>query len=779
MYEKKISKIKTKKNLSKSYILRDFLIDCSKNSMYYGALVRSPSAFGKITNIGINNIPEGYYLYTARDIPGLNKIKTINTDTSIFCTEEVHYIGEPVGIIVGPDIKIARQLASEIQLTFDISTIESVAKDLSRLYKRPLLELPGAIIDKDSVIADIVDNLNILPSLDSLPAPTLNSSYTKPEQIDNVIQKTVPLHENSKIIAKREIRTGFFEKQHTEKQIDDFFSKAAYDIKDSWFFEETNPIWLETSGALCYMEGSTLNVLTPTQWPSQLQKSISSSLKLDENHIAIRKTLSQQKSNTGTWRTTTLAVQTALAATLSNHPVKLMLSRTEQEKFMTSGMPIKISQRSSIDSEGKIIAMQVYIECDAGYINPFANEIADRLTIASINLYNPENLLVNTKIKTSQNPPTSISLETIDSSAFFAIENHMNHIANEIGLHPDNFRFLNINNEKSIFKYKNIKYVEAINAVTHASDFYRKYSTLRLNSSIEKDSSEYIFSSLPKRGIGLSCAYEGAYYLGTTLESKEQKMEVTQELDGSVTINSSIPSQAIEDIWKRIIAENFQIESSNININTNTNQFDENSLPESLTSNISLMTNLLKRCCSEIQKKRFHNPLPIVAKKTPTQAMKKQWNKELFSGYPFYTTSFGTAIVEVEVNPDTYKQKINGIWIAIDCGEILSLKDAENAVKLSISQELELLTDNKSISSNLIKIFFLQSSNPPCQLGALIHNLIPAAFTSAISQAISSYINKIPCLDEELYTLIEQNKDKYKLPQEKKEQPIQDNGVQK
>ena len=82
-------KTKRTKKLRKSYILKDFLIDCTKNSMYYGALVRSPSSFGKITNIGITSLPEGYYLYTARDIPGENVIHKLDTDTQIFCTEEV------------------------------------------------------------------------------------------------------------------------------------------------------------------------------------------------------------------------------------------------------------------------------------------------------------------------------------------------------------------------------------------------------------------------------------------------------------------------------------------------------------------------------------------------------------------------------------------------------------------------------------------------------------------------------------------------------------------
>ncbi|MDE7383741.1 MAG: hypothetical protein K2M99_07660, partial [Treponemataceae bacterium] len=99
------------------YLMSDYLIDCSKANMLYGALVRTVEDSGKITNIDAENLPEGYFLYTARDIPGKNCLKTLGIETEIFCQSEVHYKGEPVGILVGPDIQRVRQIAAEIKIT--------------------------------------------------------------------------------------------------------------------------------------------------------------------------------------------------------------------------------------------------------------------------------------------------------------------------------------------------------------------------------------------------------------------------------------------------------------------------------------------------------------------------------------------------------------------------------------------------------------------------------------------------------------------------------------
>lgn len=163
------------------------------------------------------------------------------------------------------------------------------------------------------------------------------------------------------------------------------------------------------------------------------------------------------------------------------------------------------------------------------------------------------------------------------------------------------------------------------------------------------------------------------------------------------------------------------------------------------------MTVLLKRACEEINRKRKTSALPIISRKTVTPAMKNQWKKEKFNGYPFQSTSFGAAIVEVEMNADTYHEKINGIWIAIDCGEILSLKAAENSVRLAIQQEMERLVKDFTVSYDKLQISFLESKNPPCQIGKLVHNLIPAAFSSAVTLALSRTLEELPCTELQLY----------------------------
>ena len=90
--------------------------------------------------------------------------------------------------------------------------------------------------------------------------------------------------------------------------------------------------------------------------------------------------------------------------------------------------------------------------------------------------------------------------------------------------------------------------------------------------------------------------------------------------------------------------------------------------------------------------------------------MKNQWNNKKFEGHPYQASSFGAAIVEVELNANTFQEKIKGIWVAIDCGEIYSIKAAESSVKLAIQQELERLVQDTIVPCENIRISFLASS---------------------------------------------------------------------
>ena len=157
-----------------------------------------------------------------------------------------------------------------------------------------------------------------------------------------------------------------------------------------------------------------------------------------------------------------------------------------------------------------------------------------------------------------------------------------------------------------------------------------------------------------------------------------------------------------------------------------------------------------------IQKKRSSSKLPLSSKKNSTSATKKIWDKEKFSGTPYKTTSFATTVVEVELDTYTYNEKIKGIWISIDCGEILDISAAKKAILLDIQQELSLLVEGKTVTCDKISINFLPSESNSGQLHELVHNTLPAAFSAALSSALATQLTELPCTEKQIFELIKE-----------------------
>ena len=96
-------KSKTKTNATKVAVQGEFYSDLVMDDMLYAAIVRSPIKNGIIKSISHNDLPDDYFLYTARDVPGSNLVETNFGKIPVFSEGNVSYKGEPLGILVGPE----------------------------------------------------------------------------------------------------------------------------------------------------------------------------------------------------------------------------------------------------------------------------------------------------------------------------------------------------------------------------------------------------------------------------------------------------------------------------------------------------------------------------------------------------------------------------------------------------------------------------------------------------------------------------------------------------
>lgn len=807
------SKRKEKK-LIRSLDTVGFYSDFDKPGTIFAALVRSPSPVGKIKSITISDLPEGYYFFTEKDIPGAKSIKINKTVIKVFENKNISYTGEPLGIIAGPDETTVLSLLDTISVNLDVENLESALKNVIKNNITTEKSENDCKNDKDEKIIEKNnsdeknqnDNQNEKQSQNQ--NENLNQTKTQNgiqiqneeknenlndfvEQInempslDTVIDKT-KVEENPNItIATREVKYGFYKdysiQMEENKNLEHPFESQFFENQDLIFFDDTwkqeisSQNWQQNEGVFCYMESSNIHIYVPTKWTYLTHKAVAEVLGISIENVFIHKTKTSGVYPTGLWKTTQIALQAATVCYITRKPVKLVLSKQEQNLYMKPGVTTKFDYKVAVKPDGHIFAMKILIDIDVGSDNPFAQEITDRITLASCNYYKTENLYIYTKTHTSRMPPTTISIKVADSQSFFAIENEIQTISNRINLLPDEIRLLNANiheskktEKKSAKKQKNEddgkmrfpfdiqvgNVSDVLSSVIKKSDFNRKYASFSMEAKARLEKKSQAFFALPLRGIGLASGYVVSGYNGNSVFDYYSRVEITLTTEDKLIIHCIKPSDEIQKIWKKTAVEILQIPEDNIIVNSEfqIDQLPEN--PEDTISSLGIMNELIRKCCLDIQKKRFHQPLPISAKRSVPRTSKAKWNKEDFCGTPYLATSFASTVVEVELDTYNYNEKIKGIWVTIDCGELYDQEAALRTIKLEIQQELSMLVKGKTVSCNQINISFVKSNNKSGQIGALIHNTLPAAFSSALSLALATQLNELPCTEDLLFNLI-------------------------
>lgn len=99
-----------------------YTTDIQSVNCLYACIVTSPKACGKIKSIDPSKVilhPEVLGFYTAEDIPGKNIFGFRNEDEEVLASRRVHYVGQPVGVLVARSYQSARQYAQIVDVQIE------------------------------------------------------------------------------------------------------------------------------------------------------------------------------------------------------------------------------------------------------------------------------------------------------------------------------------------------------------------------------------------------------------------------------------------------------------------------------------------------------------------------------------------------------------------------------------------------------------------------------------------------------------------------------------
>ncbi|MDX9826647.1 MAG: molybdopterin-dependent oxidoreductase [Spirochaetia bacterium] len=673
--------------------------------MLYASTIRSPYHRGKQAKVFIDTLPKGFSMILAEDLARHSLSSCFKEGIPLFASEQISYRGEALGLILGPDPGICDELAASTRVECEEEEPEQEWESFS----------------------------------------------------------------SSQIAYHHSAEYG---------NLDKMFAAAATELKEVYRNGIFDHHYGEPMGALALWDKTRLSIHCATQWPDDLRRRLAGALSVPENDIIVYPTEMGRTLDGRLWYPSIVAAQAAVASKISGKPVRILYTREEDFLHTTKQARSAVSIRSGSDDQGKLLALDIVILINIGAYNPLAPELVYQAVSAITGIYSCPAIRIEAYAIRSNTIPLGAMGGVGATHAFFAIEAHMNNLAQRYAKHPAEIKALNILKKgQSTFGAPglnaDIPFGRIHRELEQISDYPRKYASYELVKKRDPGCREGIV-----RGIALTLGYQTGRSFSEQAGTNTYSVEATldRELKLTIKTQAAIGSEALKTMWRKAAAEILSIQEDHIQFLLPENTHSLPSGPLTLSRGSTLIEYLIEKTCRSIQKKRFRESLPINAK-ARTRALKASTSPEgLFSGAQLFDSASwcGTA-VEVEIDALTGKPIPLAVWMVIDAGRIICRQTALASLRASVLSALALCTANDFDPASAgrkdyladsgirmrelprIDIEFIEPDRNQAAkgIGELPFITIPAAFYSALTQALGLDPRQLPLKGGEILRLLE------------------------
>jgi len=684
-----------------------YCADIQRPDMLYARTLRSTMAHAVIKSITLPKIPKGYFIVDASDIPQKNIIPIVEDDQPFFAVDKVNYIGEPILLVVGPDVgkilDLMRQIKVEYQPLHPIFTVKEA--------KQHATDHP-----KD-------------------PSPILAQYRFTKGDIEQAKQR-------SKQTFEDHYETGYQEHAYLEPQ--------------SLYAEYISPV-IHVHGSL--------------QCPYYVHDALINALGWDSSRIRVEQ-LPTGGGFGGKEEFPSLpGVHCALASIKARKPVRLVYDRDEDIAFTTKRHPATIQIKSYLDEANVVIGCEVEIETDAGAYTGLSGVVLQRIVFSATGVYDIPNLRVTGKAYATNNVLTGAFRGFGGPQALFAIEMHMENIARILGVDPIDYKrshFFQIGASSATggtFAGA-IKLDEITDTLLEISGYHAKRTS--------KNATEKI------TGIGHSVFFHGCGFTGAKeADLIHARVKLKKYANDTVEIfaSSTEIGQGSLTTLRKIVANVLEIPVEHI-LHTYPNTQDcPDSGPTVASRTILIVGKLLEECAMDV-KKRFSEPEFEIIRSFhyPSYLF---WDAERLNGNAYPDYSWGSNVVEVEIDPLTYELSVTKVFGVYDIGTPIDVKIVQGQIEGGIQQGLgyatmeNLESQQGSLRQNSLTTYMIPTSrdvapvtfrlieNPSITgpfgargLGELPLVGIAPAIASAVQDALGVKITRIPLTAESLLEAI-------------------------
>ena len=396
-----------------------YVCDMTLPDMQYAYMVRSTIARGRIKAIHVPELPEGYYFISAKDIPaqGKNELWMIAKDWRCFAEDYVLYVGETIGLVVGPDRSVLKRLKAQIKIDYEEQT-------------------PAVTIDD---------------GIHCVGGPMF------PEKNSNVMCEL------------------FCEKG---RPMDEVFAEADEVFGETIETPYQEHVHLETNSAIADMEDGKFVFYASAQCPFYIRKSIAGLLDIPYDDIIVRQCTTGGAFGGKEHFPDVLCGALLVAENKVRKPIKMVFDREEDTQFSVKRHPSKCIYKTAV-KDGKITGVYGHIYYNCGAYLSSSYVVLQRGVFHGNGVYTFDNTYLKGEgIGTNMFP--SCAFRGFGApQTLFAIETHLDHLAHHLGVDPLEFKmqYLAKKGDETTTNghiIEEVKLPEMLDVITRESDYWRK-----------------------------------------------------------------------------------------------------------------------------------------------------------------------------------------------------------------------------------------------------------------------------------------------------------------
>ena len=701
--------------------------------MLYGATVRSNVARGKIRTISFDpSIAwEEFVLATAKDIPGKNCISLILDDQPCLASEIVNHPEEPILLLAHEDRHKLRKAVEAVSIEYE-------------------------------------------------PLPSVHTMEESEQQ--------------STIIWGAD---NTFKSYVVEKgDVDAVWKEAAHIVEGEYLTGAQEQLYIENNGVIAVFDPENgVTVWGSLQCPYYVHKALMALCGLPGDRIRVVQMETGGAFGGKEEYPSMIAGHAALLSIKSGRPVKIVYDRMEDMVATTKRHPSRTRHRTAVNKNGQILGGEIEFTIDGGAYATLSSVVLSRGTIHSGGPYYWPSVRIRTKAVATNTPPHGAFRGFGAPQSLFAMERHMDRIAQVVGISPVEIRRRNFlkpgqstTTEQTI--REGIDLDRLLSRALELSDYTAKQTRFA------KENKE----GMQKKGIGIAAFLHGAGFTGSGERYLNSLVGVEAGGDGNVRVlvSSAEFGQGTNTVLCQIAAEALEIPYESVAIAQPDTTVVPNSGPTVASRTAMIVGKLVQSAAKGIKQMLTKTGL-LADDYTPEQFRSAcaeyvtahgalnsyaryeaprdvYWDDEKYRGEAYAAFAWAVYVAEVTVDLTTYSVTVDDFVALQEVGKVLHPVLAEGQIAGGVAQAIGFALYEKVVWQNgrminnqmtnyimptsvdlpPIRVFFEELGNVHGAHGAKGIGELPMdgpapAIINAVEDAIGVRFRSIPLLPEDLF----------------------------